>query len=108
MQVLFGTAALDRACRTIERRKERWGSSAREVARRLFELTAVATLSDVGLLPGVTLVADDSPGCYRMQCVRGVTVFLRPLGPDGSVIAASAEHGTATVVSVDDVKILEI
>ena len=107
MRVLFGTPALDRACRTWEGRKQRCGPSAREVARRLFELTAVATLSDVGLLPGVRLVPDDSPGRYRMQCVRGVTLFLRPLYLEASAEDTSEEHGTARVVSVDDIKTLE-
>jgi hypothetical protein len=107
VEVQFGSSHLDLACRTREGRAQHWGSKAREIARRLFELAAVSALGDVAFLPGVRLEPDNEPGLYLMSCVRGVVLTLRPLGSDAASNRVPDEPAKATIVLIEDIQTYE-
>ncbi len=106
MEVLLAQGLLERRCRTQLSREQAWGTSAPAVARRLFELWAVASLADAALLPGVLLEADGTPGRYRMRCIDGIELVLRPVRSAGMAAATDDDLRSLGTVVVEEVSVL--
>ncbi len=83
MDVGFADPDLDHSCRTRLGRQQAWGESDGQLARCLFELSALPCLADIALLPGRELVQQDQPGRYRIRSSSGVELLARAVATSG-------------------------
>jgi hypothetical protein len=106
VEILFRDDRLERCCRTKSSREQTWGTSARLVARRLFELSAMANFGDAALLPGVGLDPDSVAGRYRVRCMDGIELVLRPTLEGGAEPESGKDVRSLTTVIVDEVSVI--
>jgi hypothetical protein len=101
MEVRFADQEVDRRCRSRKGRQRAWGEFASLLARRLFELTALPSLADVGFLPGVALAVDGQPGRYRIRSEPGIELIVRIVALSGGT--QPPEPSTVAKVIVEQV-----
>lgn len=81
MEVVFRTSELAALCNSRTRMVERWGEEGFEaVGRRLGELAALASLSDLPSLPGTQVQIDRRE---RLVMTFGCCVRVRAVASDG-------------------------
>jgi len=90
MDVGFAEPEIDRRCRTRQDRQRAWGEHAGAIARCLFELSALSSLADVGLLPGRELRELGVPGRYRLRSSFGVELVVTAVASSGNTPAPAS------------------
>lgn len=77
MELVFASGGVADMCRVASNRKRIWSGNAHAIGRRLAEFAAVGTLADASMLPGLTMVAEEDDGHWRLICAHGVEFRIR-------------------------------